>query len=87
MFGKSVELTKAYLDVKYGNVTKEECQKVIDQANELIIECKKAKEEIYKSGPKVHGARQQSQLDMIDIWENKACAIYDNVTKIMLNLR
>lgn len=42
------------------------------------------KNEVYENGPKVHGARQQSRLDMLDQWEMKACAVFDNANDMMV---
>lgn len=83
MFAQSSNLTEAYVNLKYGTPSKNACRELMKQAAAVIEGCKKAKEEIYTNGPKVHGARQQSQLDLLDIWENKACAVYDNTMEMM----
>ncbi len=84
MFAQSSNLTNAYINLKYGVATKQACREVMMQAAAVIDGCKKAKEEIYTNGPKVHGATQQSQLDLLDVWENKACAVYDNTMAMMV---
>lgn len=84
MFAQSSDLTNSYINLKYGVATKAACREVMMQAAAVIDSCKKAKEEVYANGPKVHGATQQSQLDLLDIWENKACAVYNNVMQMMV---
>ena len=83
MFAQSAALTNAYINVKFGTPSKAVCRDLMKQANEVIEGCKKAKEEIYTNGPKIHGATQHSQLDLLDVWENKACAVYDNAMEMM----
>lgn len=83
VFAASAELSAAYIDLKFGTVTKAACKVVIEQAASVIEMCKAAKSEVYENGPSVHGARQASRLDMLDQWENKACAVFDNATDMM----
>lgn len=83
MFAQSAALTNAYINVKFGSPSKQVCRDLMKQAAAVIEGCKTAKSEIYANGPKVHGAFQQSQLDLLDIWENKACAVYDNAMEMM----
>lgn len=84
MFAQSAALSTAYLDLKYGVQTKEACKYVMKQAAEVINGCKAAKQEVYDNGPNVHGAIQQSRLDLLDVWEMKASAIYDNAMDMMI---
>ena len=77
MFAEAHTLTTAYLALK-GNPTKEGCAAVMHRAIVIIDGCKKAKQDVYDFGPSVHGARQHSRLDMLDIWQGKAEAVYDN---------
>lgn len=83
MFAESSNLTNAYLELKFGKPTKEACKAVMKQAAAVIDGCKAAKQEVYDNGPKVHGAAQQSRLDLLDIWEMKASAVYDNAMDMM----
>lgn len=85
VFAASAELSTAYLNLKFGTVTKAACKSVMDQAASVLELCKSAKSEVYANGPSVHGARQQSRLDMLDQWENKACAVFDNASDMMHN--
>ena len=83
MFAQSAALSSAYIALTVAP-TKEACKAVMKQAGAVIQGCKKAKEDVYTNGPKVHGARQHSQLDMLDIWQNKAEAVFDNAEKMMV---
>ncbi|NUM72742.1 hypothetical protein HUU40_00130 [candidate division KSB1 bacterium] len=80
MFAQSAALTEAYISLKFSAYTKQDCIEVAKQAARVIEGCKKAKSDVYTNGPKIHGAAQQSQLDLLDIWEMKACAIFDNAS-------
>lgn len=84
VFALSAELSTAYLDLKYGVVTKAACKAVMGQAVNVLNAIKADKNEVYENGPKVHGARQQSRLDMLDQWEMKACAVFDNANDMMV---
>lgn len=83
VFAASADLSAAYLDLKFGKATKSACKAVVDQASAVIALCKSEKSEVYVNGPSVHGARQFSRLDMLDQWENKACAVFDNASDMM----
>lgn len=84
IFALSAELSTSYLNLKFGVVTKAACKSVMDQAANVLTAIKDAKGEVYTNGPKVHGARQQSRLDMLDQWEMKACAVFDNTSAMMV---
>lgn len=81
MFAASADLTASYLNLKYGVVTKEACNAVMKQAANVIRGCKSEKEEIrdarYKSRQDV------SKLDMLDLWQCKAEAAFDNASDMM----
>ena len=83
MFATQSSLSVEYIDLKYSKYTKEDCKKIMIKAIEVMKDCKKSKEYVYTNGPKVHGVREQIQLDMLDIWETRACQIYDNVLDMM----
>ena len=86
VFAASADLSAAYINLKFGTVTKTACIAVREQAASVIEMCKTAKSEVYENGPSVHGARQQSRLDMLDQWENKACAVFDNASDMMMKV-
>ncbi len=53
---------------------------------EIVAELKfikLAKSEVFEVGPSVHGARQHSRLDLLGVWEMKACAMFDNVADLI----
>lgn len=83
MFAQSSKLANDYIALKYGAPTKEACRSLMKQAASVIEGCKAAKSEVYAEGPKVHGARQQSRLDLLDMWEMKASAVFDNAMEMM----
>jgi len=83
MFAQSAALTEAYINAKFGAPSKAVCRELMKQAASVIEGCKAAKSEVYASGPYVHGPRQQSQLDLLDVWQNKAEAVFDNAMEMM----
>jgi len=87
VFALSAELSTSYLNLKFGTVTKAACKSVMEQAANVLNAIKAAKNEVYENGPKVHGARQQSRLDMLDQWEVKACAVFDNANDMMVKAK
>lgn len=73
-----------YIEAKYGNATRAElCELQQDCAKELR-EIKASKEKIFNDYTGVHGRFQHSQLDVLDIREQKICALFDNVTDLMV---
>lgn len=67
-----------YIEYKYGNAPKAELIAFQKSVAAVIREIKQEKQAVYANGPAVHGRFQQSQLDVLDIHENKLCAIFDN---------
>lgn len=67
-----------YIGYKYGNAPKVELQAFQKAVAAEISAIKREKSAIYENGPAVHGRFEQSQLDVLDIHENKLCAIFDN---------
>lgn len=53
---------------------------------DIVKEIKAAKEKVYTDFPGVHGRFQQSQLDVLDIREYKACAMFDNISDMIAKL-
>lgn len=82
MFAESSALTYAYINVKFG-ASRDDLMAVRKQAAKVIEGCKAAKSEVYANGPRVHGVREASRLDLLDVWETKACAVFDNCTAML----
>lgn len=82
MFAASSDLTAAYLDLKYGTPTKDACRAFMKRAASVIQGCKAAKEEIINARYK--SRQDASKLDMLDIWQGKAEAAFDNASDMML---
>ncbi len=83
MFGQFKALSEAYMNLRFSQRTRAGCLAVRKQAACVIEGCKAEKAEIYTNGPKVHGARQRSRLDLLDVWQGKAEAIFDNVNDML----
>lgn len=78
-----MNLANTYINLKYGNATREDWRNLMVAAGKEIEEIKSAKSDVFKRYPNVHGRFQQSQLDVLDIREQKICAIYDNAMSAM----
>lgn len=81
MFAQSAALTEAYLDLKYGTPTKDACRSFMKQAAAVIEGCKNEKSEII--GARYKSRQDVSRLDMLDIWQSKAEAAFDNASDMM----
>ena len=62
--------------------TKAECIRVMKFAGKVIATLEAEIANIY-SGDKVHGARQQSQLDLIDVWKDRAYNLHNKVMNMI----
>lgn len=80
-------LANTYIDLKYGNATREDWKKLMIAAGKELEVIKSAKSDVFARYPGVHGRFQQSQLDVLDIREQKICAIYDNAMNAMVTAR
>ncbi|EZQ14516.1 hypothetical protein [Aquamicrobium defluvii] len=80
-------LANTYIELKYGNATREDWKALMVAAGKELQEIKAAKSDVFKRYPNVHGRFQQSQLDVLDIREQKICAIYDNAMLAMTTAR
>lgn len=79
----NTDLSKNYVKAKYGNPSFLELTELQNQAIAELQEIEIAKNDIYKRFAGIHGRFQQSQLDVLDIREQKTSAILQNV-KMML---
>lgn len=80
-------LANTYINLKYGNATREDWNNLMIAAGKEIEFIKSAKSDVFDRYPGVHGRFQHSQLDVLDIREQKICAIYDNAMNAMVAAR
>jgi hypothetical protein len=83
-FAASTEITARYINLKYAAATKSDWRSLMLDAGSVIKTIKSEKEAVYTDGPKVHGARQASQLDILDEREFRISAVYDNAMNMMV---
>lgn len=75
------ELTTRYIELKYSvAATRDDWNTLAQSAASAIKSIKADKEAVYRDGPKVHGVRQQSRLDVLDEREFRMCALFDNAS-------
>ena len=79
----NTELSIKYINAKYGNPSAFDLVELRKDAAAELEEIRNEKEDIYRKYPRAHGRFQQSQLDVLDIREQKVRAIYENVKKMM----
>lgn len=79
-----MNIATTYIKLKYGNATREDWRNLMVAASKEIEEIKSEKADVFKRYSGVHGRFQHSQLDVLDIREQKACAVYDNAMKAMV---
>lgn len=79
-----MNLAIQYINLKYGNATREDWKALMFAAGKELQEIKDAKSDVFERYPGIHGRFQQSQLDVLDIREQKICAIYDNAMNAMV---
>lgn len=80
-------LANTYIELKYGNATREDWKNLMIAAGKELEVIKSAKSDIFTRYPGVHGRFQHSQLDVLDIREQKICAIFDNAMNAMVAAR
>jgi hypothetical protein len=83
-FVASTKITARYIDLKYAAATKSDWRSLMVDAGSVIKLIRAEKEAVYTDGPKVHGARQASQLDILDEREVRMSAVYDNAMNMMV---
>jgi len=77
IFGRIAQLRKDFLNVKFHGTTRDEFFQVRDLASSIIRDIPTEVSRIYESAPRVHGARQHGQLDLLDQWKSCASNIMD----------
>lgn len=75
----NTELSARYINAKYSKVTRAELLALQQDVAKELIEIKAAKDQVFRDYPGVHGRFQHSQLDVLDIREQKVCAMFDNI--------
>lgn len=75
----NTEITTRYIEAKYKGSSYEQLLKLRDDVIEELNTIKAEKSNVFTRYRGVHGRFQQSQLDVLDIRENKVCALFDNV--------
>lgn len=82
-----MNIASTYIKLEYGNATREDWKALMIAAGKELEVIKAAKSDVFARYPGVHGRFQQSQLDVLDIREQKTCAIYDNAMNAMVAAR
>jgi hypothetical protein len=86
-FAKSAVLTETWINIKYAAPTAEQIAAVKRQALDVIAACKSDRETIYaeieRRGPTSFGRAKASQLDLLDLWQTKAEAVFDNCDRLV----
>lgn len=75
----NTELSIRFIKAKFTNVSQAELFSLRKDIVVELTQIKSAKEQVYIDYPGVHGRFQQSQLDVLDIREQKACAMFDQI--------
>ena len=72
-----------YIDAKYKKSTKLDLIDLRKDASKELREIQDCKSDIFNRYKGVHGRFQQSQLDVLDIREQKVCAMIDGIDKMI----
>jgi arsenate reductase-like glutaredoxin family protein len=80
------ELAARFIEAKYNLISRQEIVSLFDDVKEELAKIKNEKEDVYRRYPRVHGRFQQSQLDVLDIHEQKISAIFDNLNNMLLTV-
>lgn len=76
-------LSTRYIDAKYGNPSRAELLELQDDVSKELQSIKTEKSDVFARFPGIHGRFQQSQLDVLDIREQKVCAMFDHVSEMI----
>lgn len=68
-----------YIDAKYGKATKLDLIALRKDAAKELKEINDCKSDVFNRYKGTHGRFQQSQLDVLDIREQKMCAMIDHL--------
>lgn len=73
-------ISEKFIQAKYTRQTRDQLLTLRREIGAEIAEIKAAKNDVFARFKGVHGRFQQSQLDVLDTREYKACAMFDQVT-------
>lgn len=76
----NTELSARYIAAKFTDVSREALVLLRKDVAAELAAIKAAKSDVFVRYPGVHGRFQQSQLDVLDIREQKTCAMFDNIS-------
>lgn len=76
----NTELSARYIVAKIKGGTVAELLQLRREIGQELEAIKAAKNDVFNRYPGVHGRFQHSQLDVLDIREQKVCAMFDNVS-------
>ena len=68
-----------YIEAKYKGATRAELFELQQDCSKELKTIKAEKSDVFNRFKGVHGRFQHSQLDVLDIREQKVCALFDNV--------
>lgn len=83
----NTELSIRYIQAKYNIPSRAELLELQQEVAAELRAIKAEKSDVYARYPGVHGRFQQSQLDVLDIREQKACAMFDNLGDMIFSRR
>lgn len=78
-----MELAIRYIAAKYSNPSKPELICLRNDAAKELRKINAEKSDVFNRYNGVHGRFQHSQLDVLDIREQKICAIIDNLDNMI----
>lgn len=79
----NTELSIRFINAKYSTTTRDELIALRKDIGKEIQDIKRAKDQVFIDYPGVHGRFQHSQLDVLDIREQKACGMFDQVNAMI----
>lgn len=78
-----MSLAATYIDLKYGNPSIDDLVNFRKECVREVNAIERRKSDVFKRFTGVHGRFQQSQLDVMDIQQNKVSAMIQNVNKMI----
>jgi len=79
----NADLATRYIKAKYENPSREVLETLLSDAIKEVRSIEREKSDVFARYPGVHGRFQQSQLDVLDIRQNKVLAIVTNTRKMI----
>lgn len=83
----NTELCNRYIQDKYNSPSRATLLELQQEVAAELQAIKAEKSDVYARYPGVHGRFQHSQLDVLDIREQKACAMFDNLCDMIFARR